>query len=249
MNLKESKQSNYLVGIYLDKLEKENNLASCLHSLANQTLPVDVVLFAKGLTAEEIELVQNLIDHPFASYIERDENNQVVDKRVDSEKGANCKIIEVSETMNLSKIFNKVFNLALENGYEAISLAEQEDGYSVKWFEIADKYMQENSDISIFTPIMRNLVNGAFSGVMNESPWVEGMSEEAGKFDLNLLQRFNCVNPLGAVYRVEAIDEYAEKKDGESKPMKESMKLSHYYEFFLRMIYDDVKVFYLLYFI
>jgi hypothetical protein len=54
MNLKESKQSNYLVGIYLDKLEKENNLASCLHSLANQTLPVDVVLFAKGLTAEEI---------------------------------------------------------------------------------------------------------------------------------------------------------------------------------------------------
>jgi hypothetical protein len=71
---------------------------------------------------------------------------------------------------------------------------------------------------------------------------MEGMSEEAGKFDLNLLQRFNCVNPLGAVYRVEAINEYAEKKDGESKPMKESMKLSHYYEFFLRMIYDDVKV-------
>lgn len=242
MNLKESKQSNYLVGIYLDKLEKESNLASCLYSLANQTLPVDVVLFAKGLTAEEITLVQNLIDHPFVSFIERDENDQVSDKRINSENGANCKIIEVSENMNLSKIFNKVFNLALENGYEAISLAEQEDGYSVKWFEIADKYMQENSDVSIFTPIMRNVVNGAFSGVMNESPWMEGMSEEAGKFDLNLLQRFNCVNPLGAVYRVEAINEYAEKKDGESKPMKESMKISHYYEFFLRMIYDDVKV-------
>jgi hypothetical protein len=199
-------------------------------------------LFAKGLTTEEIALVQNLIDNPFVSYIERDENNQVLDKRIDSEKGVNCKIIEVSENMNVSKIFNKVFNLALENEYEAISLAEQEDGYSVKWFEIADKYMQENSDVSIFTPIMRNIVNGAFSGVMNESPWMEGMSEEAGKFDLNLLQRFNCANPLGAVYRVESIDEYAEKKDDESKPMKESMKLSHYYEFFLRMIYDDVKI-------
>jgi hypothetical protein len=68
------------------------------------------------------------------------------------------------------------------------------------------------------------------------------MSEEAGKFDLNLLQRFNCANPLGAVYRVESINEYAEKKDSTSKPMKESMKLSHYYEFFLRMIYDDVKI-------
>ena len=47
MNSKESKQSKYLVGIYLDKLEKDNNFASCLHSLANQTMPVDVVLFAK----------------------------------------------------------------------------------------------------------------------------------------------------------------------------------------------------------
>ncbi len=242
MSLKESKQSKYLVGIYLDQLEKDNNLAACLHSLANQTLPVDVVLFTKGLNAEDISNLKQLADKPFVSYIDRDEQNQIVDKRIDSEKGVNYTIIETSEVMNLSKIFNTTFNLALENGYEAISLAEPEDGYSVKWFEIADRYINENTDISIFTPIIRNIVNGAFSGVMNESPWVEGMSEEAGKFDLNLLQRFNCANPLGAVYKVDAIDEYAEKLDGQSKPMKESMKLSHYYEFFLRMIYDDVKV-------
>ena len=236
MNSKESKQSKYLVGIYLDKLEKDNNFASCLHSLANQTMPVDVVLFAKGLTAEEISHIKELADKPFATYIERDEQGQ------DSENSVNYSIIEADKTLNFSQIFNQLFNLALENGYEAISIAEPEDGYSVKWFEIADKYMEENSEVAIFSPIIRNIVNGAFSGVMNESPWVEGMSEEAGKFDLNLLQRFNCLNPLGAVYRVSAIEEYAENKDGLSKPMKESMKLSHYYEFFLRMIYDDVKV-------
>lgn len=242
MNSKESKQSKYLVGIYLDKLEKDNNFASCLHSLANQTMPVDVVLFAKGLTAEEISHIKELADKPFATYIERDEQGQVSEKRIDSENSVNYSIIEADKTLNFSQIFNQLFNLALENGYEAISIAEPEDGYSVKWFEIADKYMEENSEVAIFSPIIRNIVNGAFSGVMNESPWVEGMSEEAGKFDLNLLQRFNCLNPLGAVYRVSAIEEYAENKDGLSKPMKESMKLSHYYEFFLRMIYDDVKV-------
>jgi hypothetical protein len=242
MNLKESKQSKYLVGIYLDRIEKDNNLASCLHSLANQTLPVDVVLYTKDLSAEDISHLKELADKPYASYIERDEQNQVVEKRIESEKSVNYTIIETGEVMNLSKIFNTTFNLALQNDYEAISIAEPEDGYSVKWFEIADRYISENPEISIFTPIIRNIVNGAFAGVMNESPWMEGMSEEAGKFDLNLLQRFNCANPLGAVYKVDSIDEYAEKTDGTSKPMKESMRLSHYYEFFLRMIYDDVKV-------
>lgn len=242
MNLKELKQSKYLVGIYLNKLEKDNNFASCLYSLANQTNPVDVVLFTKGLTAEEVSHVRNLANNPYVTYLEKDDNGQVSEKRLDSEKSLNYELSEVSENLNFSQIFNQLFNLALENGYEAISLAEPEDGYSVNWFDTVNKYMDENTEVAIFTPIIRNILNGAFSGVMNESPWVEGMSEEAGKFDLNLLQRFNCVNPLGAVYRVSAIDEYAEKKDGYSKPMKESMKLSHYYEFFLRMIYDDVKV-------
>jgi len=241
MSLKELKQSKYLVGIYLDKVENDGNFAACLHSIANQTNPVDLVILANNLDSSELELVKELAEKPYVSYIERDEKGQAITKRIDSEKGVNYTIIE-TEKLNLSKVFNKVFNLALENGYEGISIAEAEDGYSVKWFEIADAYIQENPEISIFMPVIRNVVNGAFSGVMNESPWVEGMSEEAGKFDLNLLQRFNCANPLGAVYKVSAVDEYAEKVDSESRPMKESMKLSHYYEFFLRMIYDDVKI-------
>lgn len=241
MNLKESKQGKYLVGIYIDKIEKNSNLASCLYSIANQTIPVDLVVYTNGLTTDEILDLKKLAEKPYVGFFEKNEQGHIEEKRVDSEKSVNCVFVE-TPTINFSKIFNKTFNLALENGYEGISIAEPEDGYSVKWFEIADIYMQENEDISIFTPIIRNMANGAFSGVMNESPWVEGMSEEAGKFDLNLLQRFNCANPLGAVYRVSSIDEYAEKQDGESKPMKESIKLSHYYEFFLRMIYDDVKI-------
>ena len=68
------------------------------------------------------------------------------------------------------------------------------------------------------------------------------MSEEAGKIDINLLSRYNCINPLGAVYKISSIKEYSEVSDDTYYPMKESIKLSHYYEFFLRMIYNDLKV-------
>lgn len=244
MNLKESKQSKYLVGLYVNELTKDNNLAACLYSIANQTLPVDLVIFAQDLNSEDLNTLKSLAEKPFLVTIGRDEQGQAVENKIESNKGANYQIIEVNSVMGFSKIFNEVFNLALENGYDGISLVEPEDGYSVKWFEIADKYSEENPSIGIFAPLIRNTTGGVFSGVMNESCWVEGMAEEAGKFDLNLLQRYNCLNPLGAVYKVHTILEHSDKegenKDGRAIPMKESIKLSHYYEFFLRMIYDAV---------
>ena len=81
-----------------------------------------------------------------------------------------------------------------------------------------------------------------FSGLLNEAPWAEGLAEEAGKADLNLLSRFNCIVPVSAMFRIGLISEYCEKKeDGKYYPFKESIKLSHYYEFMMRMIYNDVK--------
>lgn len=243
MNLKESKQSKYLLGMYINNLAKDNNLASCLHSIANQTLPVDLVIFTDGLSADDVNSIKELAEKPFVSIVERDEQGQSIEKKIESEKRVNYQLIEVDASMNFSKIFNTIFNAALENGYEGISLVEPEDGYSVKWFEIADKYSQENPSVGVFTPLIRNVAGGAFAGLMNEACWVEGQAEEAGKFDLNMLQRYNCLNPLGALYKVQPILEYSEKKeDGTAAPMKESMKLSHYYEFFLRMIYDAVPV-------
>ena len=243
MNLKESKQSKYLLGMYINNLAKDNNLASCLHSIANQTLPVDLVIFTDGLSADDVNSIKELAEKPFVSIVERDEQGQSIEKKIESEKRVNYQLIEVDASMNFSKIFNTIFNAALENGYEGISLVEPEDGYSVKWFEIADKYSQENPSVGVFTPLIRNVAGGAFAGLMNEACWVEGQAEEAGKFDLNMLQRYNCLNPLGALYKVQPILEYSEKReDGTAAPMKESMKLSHYYEFFLRMIYDAVPV-------
>ena len=244
MNLKELKQSKYLVGIYIDTIANDNNLATCFHSIANQTLSVDLLILTNGLTSEQVTYVKGLAEKPYASYIERDEAGAVSEKRIDSEKAVNYTLVELDSSINFSKVFNTVFNAAKDNEYEGISLIEPQDGYSVKWFEVADIYSRENKDVAIFTPLIRNISGGAFSGVMNESPWVEGMAEEAGKFDTNLLQRYNCANPLGALYVIDKISESSEVDDATLKvlPMKESIKLSHYYEFFLRMVYDDVKV-------
>jgi len=75
---------------------------------------------------------------------------------------------------------------------------------------------------------------------MNEAPWAEGLSEEAGKIDLNLLTRFNCMNPLGSVIKSSIVKEYCEEKNGEYFLFKESLRLYHYYEFFMRMVYEDI---------
>jgi len=97
--------------------------------------------------------------------------------------------------------------------------------------------------VSVFLPIIRNNTNGVFVGVINEACWVEGMAEEAGITDISLLLKFNALNPLGAVFRVSDIKESSEPTnvDGYYFPMKESIKVTHSYEFFLRMIYDDLK--------
>jgi hypothetical protein len=76
---------------------------------------------------------------------------------------------------------------------------------------------------------------------MNEAPWAEGLAEEAGKLDLNLLSRFNCMSPLGAAFRTSMIKKYSEEIEGVFYPFKQSFRLSHYYEFLMRMIYNDLK--------
>jgi hypothetical protein len=244
MSLKESKQSNCLVAMYLYEMPTEQSLAECLYSLAEQTKPVDVVIFTHGLTDEQEAVVRTIAGKPYYSISKRAENGETIIEKIEATKQLNVSFEKSPVILSFAKIFNNTFNLALENGYEMISLAEAEDSFSLRWFDLAERYAVENSEVSVLLPLMRNSINGTFTGLLNEASWAEGMAEEAGKVDINLLMRFNCINPLGAVYKVNPIKEYSElSEDGKTYlPMKESMKLSHYYEFFLRMIYNDLKV-------
>lgn len=245
MNLKESKQSNCLVAMYLSEMPIEQSIAECLYSLAEQSKPVDVIIFTHGLDEDKISILKSIAAKPYYTISKRAENGESIQEKVEAVKTLNYTINNCDEILNFSKIFNKTFNIAIENEYEMISLVEGEDSFSLKWFDVAEKYASENSEVSVFLPLIRNSVNGTFTGLLNEASWAEGMGvEEAGKFDSNFLSRFNCINPLGAVYKVEPIKSYSElSEDGKTYlPMKESIKLSHYYEFFLRMIYNNIKV-------
>lgn len=242
MNLKESKQSNCLVAMYLNEMPLEQNISACLYSLSEQSKPIDLLIITHGLNDEQIASIKNIASKPYYIVNKRAENGEVIQERIEATKNLNCTISVNAEELNFSKIFNNAFNAAVQSGYEFISFVEAEDSYSLRWFELAEVYANENPEISILLPLIRNSINGTFTGLLNEAAWAEGMSEEAGKVDINLLMKFNCINPLGAVYKVESIKEYSEEDNGVYKPMKESMKLSHYYEFFLRMIYNDLKV-------
>lgn len=244
--MKESKNlkasgNNILVGLYLDKIKHEGQLAECLFGLANQTHPIDVVILDAGLSDKEVEALMEIAKAPCIKSIKTGEDGAMKEHIINAKNGIDVNIVK-SDVSNFSRVFNNLFNIALKGGYEAFSIIEIDDAIGANWYNIANVYMQENGEVGFFLPMIRNFQNGALTGLMNEAAWVEGLSEEPGKFDMNLLLRFNCANPLGGVFRVSSLEEYSEEKEDRLCPMKESIKISHYYEFFLRMIYNDIKM-------
>jgi hypothetical protein len=244
--MKESKnlkalKSNILVGFYLDKIVHENQVNECLFGLANQKHAVDVVVLDGGLSEAELETLNKIAENPVFRTLVTNESGNPEEKVIESENKISITVVKTSAD-TFPKVFNDLFNVARQGGYEAMSIIEVEDSIGPNWYNVANIYMTENENVGFFLPMIRSIQNGAMSGIMNEACWAEGISEEAGKFDMNLLLRFNCANPLAAVYRVNSLEEYSEEKDGRYYPMKESVKLSHYYEFFLRMAYNDIKM-------
>ncbi len=239
-NLKAS-SNNILVGLYLSEPFHDGQLSECLYGIANQKHPVDVVILDGGLSEKAIEFLNKTAKKPSLKILKTGEDGNPTEEIVESEKGVEFNLIKTGESA-FPKIFNDIFNLAVENKYEAFSMVELGDSLGANWYSVANTYMKENEDVGFFLPMIRSFKNGVLTGFMNEACWAEGLSEEAGKFDMNLLLKFNCANPLAAVYKTEELQEYSEERDGRFYPMKESMKISHYYEFFLRMAYNDIKM-------
>ena len=237
-NLKDLKQSNVLLSIFVDNLEKIEMLEETFYSVSKQTLPVDLIIF-HDLDENSIEKLENIVKKP-RLILRKNKDGKLTEEIQESDGKINYLLYKKSFN-KFSQLFNETFNIALNNDYEFMSIIEKYDIVGLNWFKIVEEYQQENKETGIFFPLIRNTINGVFNGLMNEAPWAEGLVEEAGKVDLGLLNRFNCMLPIGAVYRIKSILEYAEKKEEVYYPFKESMEISHYYEFFLRMTYEDVE--------
>ena len=243
MNLKEIKKNKLLVSICVANLKNRVAIEETFYSLSKQTYKPDVAVFYdSSLPTEDIQTISEIVARPCIILRGKTEDGEATEEKKFTDGSINYTLLP-TDVKTFPQLFNETLTAAIESGYELFSVIEPEDIVAINWFKLATEYHQENEKIHIFLPLVRNSNNGLFTGFLNEAVWVEGLSEEAGKLDISLLNRFNCIIPAGAVFKTDAIKEYSLEKDGKYLAFKENIKLSHSYEFFLRMIYNDLKAY------
>jgi len=249
MKLKDFKQSNILVGLYIDEqaIQNDKQFNNTIYSVTKQKgVQPDLIVFHSGLGKDELKQVENTLKDPKATYVKTNASGAREEKEdsIESGESINYKLVD-TKSKYFAELFNELFSYALDNEYEFFSIMEQEDVFALHWFKYVQKYADEKKDVGVFAPLMRHTVNSIFQGIINEIPWVEGIAEEAGVTDSNiLLKAETAINILGCAFRVsELVEHLPEGENGGYTPMKESMKLVNAYEFFLRIIYDAIKIY------
>jgi hypothetical protein len=242
-NLKTLNNKNLLAIVPINRFD-DDLLNECLYSIANQSNPVDVcLLVADNLKDEEVKRIEEIASEPFVRAFTQDEEGNPKTEIVKSEKELNFSI-EKTSASNFAGAFNDAFNLANENEYKWFTVIEKDDVVEVNWTENFNTYSSEMENISIFFPIVRQVIAGNMSGHLNEATWLEGRAEVAGQADLQILMSWNCLNPTGCAFKTEDVREYSEEReDGKFYPFKENLNVAASYEFFLRMVYEDLKTY------
>ena len=240
-NLNSLNNKKLLVVLPVNGKFNDVQLNECAHSLAQQSYPVDVVILTNGIDEKQEVIMKKILDAPEVRVSFKNEKGEQETKIVVAEKKLNY-VIEKTDNYTFPSVFNEAFNYSSVNGYEWFSVVEPGDVLDGKWYDTFAKFSEKKTEYGGFFPITRELINGQFVGFFNEASWSEGLGVEvAGVFDLQLLMRYNCMNATGVVLKTESIKEYSQDDNGVFKPMKESVKVSYMYEFFLRMIYNDIK--------
>lgn len=211
------------------------------YALAQQNQPIDLLVLYGGDSEEELNMVKTILDKPSIIVNEKETpDGPVTEKLIESTNKLNY-VIEKTSKYKFQEVFNEALNYALVNKYEYFSVVEPEDVVDVNWYKSVLKYASKKEGLDGYLPITREMSNGNFLGFFNEACWVDGYAEVAGIFDLQLLMRFNCMNITGAVFKAESLKTFSTEIDGHFKVIKEDFKVSYAYEFFLRMIYNDLK--------
>ena len=133
--------------------------------------------------------------------------------------------------------FQTQINVAVEKCEEYFSILEFDDKYTPKWFENVEKYMKEFDDVSYFLPLTKVLLYDKQEeiGFVNEAVWATSFSNELGYLDIESLENYMNFNTTGGVFKTS--DFIAVGK------LKESMKLTFWYEFLLRSLFNGKKIF------
>ena len=117
------------------------------------------------------------------------------------------------------------------------SILEFDDIYTRIWFDEFNRYSQFNQDVSVFLP-MEDIIDfesKGFIGYGNEAVWASSFSNELGYIDNDCLQNFFDFYMTGGIFNT---DDWKEVGG-----LKESITLTFWYEFLLRLTYNGKKVF------
>ena len=183
------------------------------------------------------EEVKGLLEIAVKSFVETSKNNPadlmfVGPKEVlDQVKALN--LHEAAYVENENPWFSAQINAAVKAvATEYFSILEYDDEYTPIWFDNVAKYVAMGDDISVYLPLTEiydyeNKNQGPI-GYVNEAVWASTFSEKLGYFDNECLQDYLIFNTTGGVFKTKDFIEVG--------GLKESIKLSFWYEFLLRAI-------------
>lgn len=164
-----------------------------------------------------------------------DQVNDMLSTNKESDKFKNIQYVE-----NEDSWFSTQINAAVkEVKTDYFSILEFDDEFSPIWFDNVVKYIDNGDDISVYLPLTevfdyQHKEQGPI-GYVNEAVWASSFSEKLGYFDNECLQDYLIFNTTGGVFRTKDFIEVG--------GLKESMKLSFWYEFLLRAINKKKNVF------
>jgi hypothetical protein len=138
---------------------------------------------------------------------------------------------------SFSVLVNKAFSVLLEQGVEWCYLLEFDDEFNTLWFDEVNKEREDKPDVGIFIPLTEiiDFNENRFLSYGNEAPWASSFSNQIGYIDNESLQQFFDFYMTGSVFNLRDWN-YA-------GGLKESIKLSFWYEFLLRFTHNGKKAY------
>lgn len=149
-------------------------------------------------------------------------------------------LAEATYVENEDSWFSTQINVAAKKvKTEYFAILEYDDEFTPIWFKNVAKYIDAGDDIAIYLPLTevydhQNKTAGPI-GYVNEAVWASSFSERLGYFDKECLQDYLIFNTTGGVFKTKDFIEVG--------GLKESIKLSFWYEFLLRAINKGKNVF------
>ena len=156
------------------------------------------------------------------------------------DKVKELKLADAQYVENEDAWFSAQINVAAKNvKTDYFAILECDDEFTPIWFDNVVKYINTGDDIAVYLPLTEvydyQNKNAGPVGYINEAVWASSFSEKLGYFDNECLQDYLLFNTTGGVFRTKDFLEVG--------GLKESIKLSFWYEFLLRAINKDKNIF------